>query len=109
LLLKQCIFDMQATILGCLDCSNIVQYLESGKSKRNDVFWFVMELLVGDPLDEWLEMKGFMTELEAVKVSAAIFFMMMLRTAFMYVVGGQVGLDVCAALKSLHQIDVIHR
>jgi hypothetical protein len=45
-----------------------VQYLESGKSKRSDVFWFVMELLQGDPMDTVLDSDGPIAELEAVKV-----------------------------------------
>jgi serine/threonine protein kinase len=59
---------IQATILGSLDSPYIVQYLESGTSKRSDVFWFVMELLVGDALDEWLQARGTMPELDAIKV-----------------------------------------
>jgi hypothetical protein len=51
-----------------VDSPNIVQYLESGVSKRNDVYWFVMELLVGETLDEWQAATGIVTELDAVKV-----------------------------------------
>ena len=47
---------------------NIVQYLESGHSKQMDVYWFVMEVLVGEALDEWMEAKGTLSEVEAVKV-----------------------------------------
>ena len=36
-----------------MDSNNIVQFLESGKSKRNDVYWFVTELLMGEALDEY--------------------------------------------------------
>lgn len=63
---------VQATILGAVDSPNIVQYLESGKSKRNDVYWFVMELLVGEALDEYLETKGSLSEVDAVKVSLKV-------------------------------------
>ncbi len=55
--------------MGSLDSPYIVQYLESGTSKRNDVFWFVMELLGGDALDEWLQVRGTMPELDAIKVN----------------------------------------
>ena len=61
-------YQLQATILGSVDSPNVVQYLESGVSKRNDVYWFVMELLSGEALDEWLETHDNMPELEAVKV-----------------------------------------
>jgi serine/threonine protein kinase len=60
---------VQATILGRVDSSNIVQFLESGKSERNDVYWFVTELLVGEALDEYLEIQGPLSEVDAVKVS----------------------------------------
>ena len=59
----------QATILGAVDCPNIVHYLESGRSKRNDVYWFVTELLVGEALDEHLGARGALSEIDAVKVS----------------------------------------
>jgi hypothetical protein len=49
--------------------SNIVQCLEPGKSKRNDVYWFVTELLMGEALDEYLDTKGLLSEVDAVKVS----------------------------------------
>ncbi len=55
--------------MGALNSPNIVQYLESGHSKRQDVFWFVMEVLVGDALDEWMEANGTLSEVEAVKVT----------------------------------------
>ena len=61
-------YPLQATILGSVDSPNVVQYLESGVSKRKDVYWFVMELLVGEALDEWLDSHNVMPELEAVKV-----------------------------------------
>ena len=67
---------LQATILGALsplNNPNIVQYLESGHSKRQDVYWFVMEVLVGEALDEWMEAKGTLSEVEAVKVIQAVF------------------------------------
>ncbi len=66
---------MQATILGSLsplNNPNIVQYLESGHSKGQDVYWFVMEVLVGEALDEWMESKGPLSEVEAVKVIHAL-------------------------------------
>jgi hypothetical protein len=47
---------------------NIVQYLESGHSKQKDVYWFVLEVLVGEALDEWMNAKGTLSEVEAVKV-----------------------------------------
>jgi hypothetical protein len=45
-----------------------VQYLESGKAKGNDVYWFVTELLIGSGLDQTVEMEGPMPELDAIKV-----------------------------------------
>ncbi len=54
--------------MGALNSPHIVQFLESGHSKRQDVFWFVMEVLVGEALDEWMEANSTMSEVEAVKV-----------------------------------------
>lgn len=51
-----------------LESPFIVHYLESGKSKRKDVYWFVTELLIGNPLDEVLDQQGPMPEMEAIKV-----------------------------------------
>ncbi len=51
-----------------LNNPNIVQYLESGHSKSHDVYWFVMEILVGEALDEWMDAKGALSEVEAIKV-----------------------------------------
>ena len=61
-------FLRQASILRLLDSPYIVQYLESGISNRKDVFWFVMEVLVGDTLEEWLEKQTFIPESDVVKV-----------------------------------------
>jgi hypothetical protein len=52
-----------------VDSSNIVQFLESGKSKRNDVYWFVTELLLGEALDEYLDTKGLLSEVDTIKAS----------------------------------------
>uniref|UniRef100_A0A7S0MMX6 NEK6-subfamily protein kinase n=1 Tax=Cryptomonas curvata TaxID=233186 RepID=A0A7S0MMX6_9CRYP len=79
--------DREATILSLIDSPYVVQYLESGKSKRKDVYWFAMELLVASPLDEVLQDEGPMPEMDVIKL----------------------GLDMCVALKSLHSVGVIHR
>ena len=58
--------------MGVLNNSNIVQYLESGHSKRQDIYWFAMEILVGEALDEWMEANGTLSEIEAVKVATSL-------------------------------------
>ena len=69
---KEPFASFQASILRSLESPYIVQYVESGNSKRKDVFWFVMEILVGDALDEWLEKNNEMSELDVVKVGSQI-------------------------------------
>ena len=59
---------LQAALLSRLDNPLIVQYPESGKSARKDVYWFVTELLIGNPLDLILAEEGPMSELDAIKV-----------------------------------------
>ena len=44
-----------------------MQYLDYGKSSTNNVYWYVMELLVGDPVDAILEKKGPLCEADAIK------------------------------------------
>ena len=59
---------LQAALLSRLDNPLIVQYLESGKSARADVYWIVTELLLGSALDDVLETEGPMSEADAIKV-----------------------------------------
>jgi hypothetical protein len=33
-----------------------------------NVYWFVLEVLAGEALDEWMDAKGTFSEVEAVKV-----------------------------------------
>ena len=47
-----------------------MHYLEFGKSKEQTVFWFVMELLSGEPLDTILRNEGPWQEIDAIKVCA---------------------------------------
>ena len=47
-----------------------MHYLEFGKSKEQTVFWFVMELLNGEPLDTILRNEGPWQEIDAIKVCA---------------------------------------
>ena len=61
-------FDFQAALLSRLVNPLIVHYLESGRTSRKDVYWFVTELLSGNPLDQALEIEGPMSELDAIKV-----------------------------------------
>ncbi len=58
--------------MSLIDSPYVVQYLESGKSKRKDVYWFVMELLVASPLDEVLQGEGPMPEMAVIKVLDAL-------------------------------------
>jgi hypothetical protein len=53
-----------------MDSSYIVHYIEYGKSKEQAVFWFVMELLAGDPLDALLRDEGPWQEVDAIRVRA---------------------------------------
>ena len=59
---------LQATLLSQLSSPYIVHYTESGRSSDDGVYWFVMELLVGDPLDSLLELGGPWSEVDVVKV-----------------------------------------
>jgi len=65
----------------------IVTYVESGRSDDLQVYWCVMELIEGHPMDEVLRLEGTMSEATSIKMS----------------------LDMCSALKSLHEMGVIHR
>ena len=56
-------------MLSRLHSPLIVHYLESGRTSRKDVYWFVTELLTGNPLDQTLETDGPMSELDAIKVN----------------------------------------
>ena len=53
-----------------MDSSYIVHYMEYGKSREQAVFWFVMELLAGDPLDTLLRTDGPWQEVDAIRVRA---------------------------------------
>ena len=57
----------QGVLLININNPNIVQYLDYGKSSTNNVYWYVMELLVGDPVDAILEKKGPLCEADAIK------------------------------------------
>ena len=59
----------QATLLSRLHSPCIVQYVESGRSKANDVYWIVMELLRGEDLMSILERDGPFGEVEVIKVN----------------------------------------
>ncbi len=61
-------FVLQATLLSSVQSPFVVHYLESGKSRRKDIYWFVTELLNGSPLDEILKSEGPIPEKEAIKV-----------------------------------------
>ena len=52
-----------------LHSPQIVHYVESGKSSRGDVYWIVMELIQGEPLDKILERDGPFPESEVIKAS----------------------------------------
>eukprot|EP00292_Cryptomonas_paramecium_P002346 CAMPEP_0113680028 /NCGR_PEP_ID=MMETSP0038_2-20120614/11027_1 /TAXON_ID=2898 /ORGANISM="Cryptomonas paramecium" /LENGTH=1252 /DNA_ID=CAMNT_0000598235 /DNA_START=30 /DNA_END=3785 /DNA_ORIENTATION=+ /assembly_acc=CAM_ASM_000170 len=65
----------------------IVTYVESGRSDDLQVYWCVMELIEGRPMDAVLSSQGPLNEAQAIKI----------------------GLDMCSALKSLHNLGVIHR
>ncbi len=47
---------------------HVVQYFDSGLSKKKDVFWIVMEHLDGISLDRELENRGPLPEVEVIKV-----------------------------------------
>mmetsp|Transcript_53278 Transcript_53278/g.141089 ORF Transcript_53278/g.141089 Transcript_53278/m.141089 type:complete len:754 (-) Transcript_53278:29-2290(-) len=65
----------------------IVNYVESGRSEDLQVYWCVMELIEGRPMDVVLNSHGPLSETHAIKL----------------------GLDMCSALKSMHNLGVIHR
>ena len=52
-----------------LNSHHVVQYVESGKAKSADVYWIVMEMLAGQPLDELLNAgEDSVKEEDAIKV-----------------------------------------
>ena len=48
----------------------IVGYVESGLSRKKDVFWLVMELLNAEALDQCLGREGPLPELDVIRVRA---------------------------------------
>ena len=46
-----------------------MQYFDYGKSSTNSVYWYIMELLVGDPVDIALQKEGPFCEADAIKVN----------------------------------------
>ena len=67
--LQPCLnFVSQALLLSRVQSPFVVHYLESGKSKRRDIYWFVTELLNGNALDEVLQHEGPTPEKAAIKV-----------------------------------------
>mmetsp|Transcript_46222 Transcript_46222/g.110162 ORF Transcript_46222/g.110162 Transcript_46222/m.110162 type:complete len:996 (-) Transcript_46222:84-3071(-) len=77
----------EAALLGRINNRHVVHFYESGLSLDGKVFWIVMEKLDGLTLREVLKNFGPLNEVEAIKV----------------------GLEVCAGLKAIHQLQVIHR
>jgi len=77
----------EANVMSKIHSPHVVQFIESGQSKSGDVFWIIMELLVGDSLNHVLESEGCLPESHVVKI----------------------GLDICAALKEMHALNVINR
>ncbi len=59
-----------------------MQYLESGRTHKKDVYWFVTELLSGNPLDQLLETEGPLPELDAIKVQKQCFSIRNLKCLF---------------------------
>ncbi|KAJ1488146.1 hypothetical protein T484DRAFT_1784367 [Baffinella frigidus] len=79
--------EREAALLGRIHCPNVVHFHEAGMSADRAVFWISMEKLDGHTLREVLQINGPMEQVEAIKV----------------------GLDVCAGLKAIHELEVIHR
>ena len=59
-----------------------MQYFDYGKSSTNNVYWYIMELLVGDPVDAALEKEGPFCEADAIKVDE-----LKLRTYLLSIMG----------------------
>uniref|UniRef100_A0A7S0QIL7 non-specific serine/threonine protein kinase n=1 Tax=Cryptomonas curvata TaxID=233186 RepID=A0A7S0QIL7_9CRYP len=79
--------NRESSIMSRVKNQNIVQFVESGLAKSLDVYWIVMEILRGSTLSNILTKNGPFLEVDIIKI----------------------GLDVCAGLKALHSIGVIHR
>jgi serine/threonine protein kinase len=62
------IIFLQSSLMSRLHCAQIVHYVESGKSSTGDVYWIVMELLMGESLEQLLEKNGPFQESEVIKV-----------------------------------------
>ena len=79
--------EREAALLGRINSPNVVHFHEAGMSGDRAVFWISMEKLDGHNLREVMRMNGPLEQVEAIKV----------------------GLDVCAGLKAIHELGVIHR
>ncbi len=85
------------------NCSpNIVEYKGHGLSEKKDVFWIVMEKLEGRSMEENLGI----SETEALQVRFLGYFDLVF---LLNCISLQVGIDICAALKELHALNIINR
>jgi len=69
-----------------LHSRHVVSYVESGLARGADCFWIVMEMLPGGSLDLQVN-RGALPEIDVIKI----------------------GIDLCAALKDLHALGILHR
>ncbi len=63
---------MKADILSKQLSPSIARYKEHGKTRKGDVYWIIMELLRGTPLDQFCDENKALPETEVIEVRLSI-------------------------------------